>query len=442
MVPRVDDLAMNLTPLLADYLVRQRWYADDVPPVEVKVTSMEVHGDDPLLIWVLADVTSPTGQTGTYQVVVGGRPVTDLPYFLQGKERVMLGAIDSFVFYDALVDPELALEVLGIVAPDETAELVRPLVVEQSNSSVVYDERLILKLFRRVHPEPNPDVEVTRVLGDQGFPHVVPQRAELRRDGMDLAVVRDYLLASNDAWQLAQTSLRDLLASRMPPDEAGADFGPEAVTLGEVTAALHAALAEAFGTFPATPDTWLADMQAQLERVPADAVDRGRVATRLRDLLAVDDPGVAIRIHGDLHLGQFLQSDTGWFVLDFEGEPDRPLAERVRPSSPLRDVAGMVRSFHYASQAALIEWGRDIDAELGDLAAAWQARAIDAYWTGYHRSAGSSSLLPATEEVQRALLAAFELDKAVYEAGYDLAYRPPWATIPLSAIDRILGRET
>jgi maltokinase len=441
MVPRVDDLAMNLTPLLADYLVRQRWYADDVPPVEVKVTSMEVHGDDPLLIWVLADVTSPTGQTGTYQVVVGGRPVTDLPYFLQGKERVMLGAIDSFVFYDALVDPELALEVLGIVAPDETAELVRPLVVEQSNSSVVYDERLILKLFRRVHPEPNPDVEVTRVLGDQGFPHVVPQRAEMHRDGMDLAVVRDYLLGSTDAWQLAQTSLRDLLASRLPPDEAGGDFGPEAVMLGEVTASLHGAMAEAFGTFPAEPQVWLADTLAQLDRVPEGAVDRDRITRRLMDLVRVADPGVAIRIHGDLHLGQFLQSDAGWFVLDFEGEPGRPVAERTRPSSPLRDVAGMVRSLHYASQVALLERGRDIDPELADLAAEWEARAVAAFWAGYRNSPRGGAVLPAGEEDQRALVGAFELDKAVYEVAYELAHRPSWVGIPSSAIDRVLGRE-
>jgi maltokinase len=322
--------------------------------------------------------------------------------------------------------------------------VARPLVVEQSNSSVVYDERLILKLFRRVHPEPNPDVEINRVLGERGFSHVVSQRAELRRDGMDLAVVRDYLLASTDAWHLAQTSLRDLLASRLPPDEAGGDFGPEAAMLGEVTAALHVAMAEAFGTFPAEPEAWLADMRAQLERsATSDRLDPAQISAVLGELIAVDDMGMGIRLHGDLHLGQFLMANSGWYVLDFEGEPGRPVAERVRPSSPLRDVAGMTRSFHYASRAALVERGRDVDPELDELAAEWEARAVDAYWHGYTRSAAgeaSSRLLPDSEPARQALLAAFELDKAVYEIAYELAHRPNWVDIPVSAIERILGR--
>jgi maltokinase len=440
-VPQVDDLATNLTPLLAEFLPRQRWYADDVAPAEVAITSLDLQRKEPLLLWILADVTTPAGETATYQLVVGGRPIVAQPSFLQGKERVTLGHLDGQLFYDALVDPELALDVLAVVAPNESAEMARPLVVEQSNSSVVYDERLILKLFRRVRPEPNPDVEINRVLGERGFPHVVPQRAALRRDGIDLAVVRDYLLASTDAWLLAKTSLRDLLGSRLPPDEAGGDFGPEAAALGEVTAALHRALAEAFGTFPAEPDVWLGDMLAQLDRAPAGAVDRDRLATRLSRLVGVGDPGVAIRVHGDLHLGQFLQSDAGWFVLDFEGEPARPIDERIRPSSPLRDVAGMVRSFHYASRVALMDRGRDVDPELDELAAEWEARAVAAFWAGYHHSLGGDDLLPGSQDDQQALVSAFELDKAVYEVAYEMPFRPSWADIPLSAIERILGRE-
>jgi maltokinase len=440
-VPQVDDLATNLTPLLAEFLPRQRWFADGTAPQRVAITSLELHRKEPLLLWILVDVTSTDGDTATYQMVVGGRPITAQPYFLQGKERVTLGTLDDQLFYDALVDPELALDVLATVAPNETAEMARPLVVEQSNSSVVYDERLILKLFRRLHAEPNPDVEVNRVLSEQGFPHVVPQRAELRRDGVDLAVVRDYLLASTDAWQLAHTSLRDLLASRLPPHEAGGDFGPEAAMLGEVTARLHAALAEAFGTFPAQPEAWLADMQAQIARSATPNLDIAQISAVLARLIAVDDPGMAIRLHGDLHLGQFLMADAGWFVLDFEGEPIRPVSERVRPSSPLRDVAGMTRSFHYASQAVLVERGRDVDPELSELAAGWEARAIDAFWHGYRRSdAADERLLPASEADQRSLLAAFELDKAVYEVAYERAHRPNWVDIPASAISRILGQ--
>ena len=439
-MPLVDELALNLAPLLGDFLPRQRWFANEGAPERISVTSVEVHCEDPLLCWVMVEVVLASGDVAMYQIVLGARPVDDQPDFLRGKERVTIGTIDGMVIYDALVDPNLALEVLRVVAPDESADVARPLVVEQSNSSVVYDERLILKLFRRLHPEPNPDVEINRVLGDRGFPHVVPQRAELRRNGVDLAVVRDYQLGSTDAWQLAHTSLRDLLGSRLPPEEAGGDFAPEASRLGEVTAELHAAMAEAFGVFPAEPEVWLDDMRTQLARTPEGALDQEQVEVALTGLLKASDPGRAIRIHGDLHLGQFLQADLGWFVLDFEGEPGRPVPERVRPSSPLRDVAGMVRSFHYAARAALVERGRDIDPELSELAGEWEARAVEAFWRGYSRGDEALALGPADEADRRALLQAFELDKAVYEVSYELAHRPAWVDIPSSAIGRILGR--
>ncbi len=450
-MPRLDDLAEKLAPLLTGFLPRQRWFAGHEPPQSVAVTAVDLREGDPVLAWLLVDATDAGGEHATYQVVLGGRPAPCDLEFLQGKERVTVGEVDGWLYYDALVDPELALAVLERVAPDESAEVARPLVVEQSNTSVVYDERLILKLFRRLHPEPNPDVEITEVLGARGFPHVVPQLAEMRYEGADLAVVRQYLLGSTDAWQLAHTSLRDLLGTRMPPEEAGGDFGPEAFTLGEVTGRLHLAMADAFGVGPADPAAWLASFRAQLARVPqgttevagetmkvADLVDVAAVDTVLADLVAVDDPGPAFRIHGDLHLGQFLLADAGWFVLDFEGEPVRPVAERLVASSPLRDVAGMVRSFHYAARTGLAERGRDVDPELVDLSAAWEARAVEAYLAGYRHVEGVDALLPASEEDLGKILRAFELDKAVYEVIYELAHRPDWVDIPASAVRRTL----
>ncbi|HEX6167841.1 MAG TPA: hypothetical protein VFZ30_13690, partial [Acidimicrobiales bacterium] len=314
------------------------------------------------------------------------------------------------------------------------------------------DERLILKLFRRVHAEPNPDVEVSRALGSIDFPHVVPQLAEMRYGDIDLAVVRQYLLGSTDAWQLAHTSLRDLLGTRMPPAEAGADFGPEAFTLGEVTGRLHVALAEAFGTEPADPEAWLEGFRAQLARLPEGEVELGGEPVKVSSLvdvpavdaalgrvIGVDDPGLAFRTHGDLHLGQFLLGDTGWYVLDFEGEPVRPVAERTRASSPLRDLAGMVRSFHYATRTALNERGRDLDPELVDLADEWGNRALDAFLAGYTHVEGVRALVPGSEADFDTVLWAFTLDKAVYEVTYEMAHRPDWVDIPASAVRNLLS---
>jgi maltokinase len=451
-VPRLDDLAEKLAPLLGVFLPRQRWFAGHEPPASVAVTTLDMREGDPVLAWFLVDAVDASGERATYQVVLGGRPAPCDSEFLQGKERVTVGVVDGWVYYDALVDPDLALVVLEKVAPDETAEVARPLVVEQSNSSVVFDERLILKMFRRVHPEPNPDVEITEVLGRRGFPHVVPQLAEMRYEGADLAVVRQYLLGSTDAWQLAHTSLRDLLGTRMPPEEAGGDFGPEAFTLGEVTGRLHLALADAFGTVDADPRTWLEGFRAQLARLPqgevdvagetvkvAELVDVAAVDAVLAEVVDVDDPGAALRIHGDLHLGQLLLADAGWFVLDFEGEPVRPVAERLVASSPLRDVAGMVRSFHYAARTGLAERGRDVDPELVKLSEAWEARAVQAFWAGYRHVEGVEALVPASDDDRDTILRAFELDKAVYEVIYELAHRPDWVAIPASAVRRTLS---
>jgi maltokinase len=436
-----------LTEALAEYLPRQRWFSgSDAGPPELGLRSIQVLRTEwPALVQVLIDTRVPVGgstRTATYQAVLGLRPVDSREAFLEGKPEAILCELDTdlgpALAYDAVIDPELAVALLGIVAPGEEAERARYLGADQSNTSVVFDERLIMKLFRRLADGPNPDAEVTRALVGVGFTNVARPVAEWRDDAGDFAVVNEFLVGGSEGFALALISLRDLYDRRCPPASAGGDFGPESNRLGNITAEMHLALAEALGAGPGDADRWASDMESQLERVRLRELDPERVRAVYRRLRTVADPGPAVRVHGDYHLGQVMRTDAGWYVLDFEGEPDRPLAERRRPSSPLRDVAGLVRSFHYAAQVALREWGPEPDPELQALALAWEQHNASAFVAGYLGTSGVDGVLPAADTDRRLVQAAFELDKAVYEVGYEQSHRPDWVGIPLSAIHRIL----
>ncbi len=437
----------TLTKALSDYLPRQRWFSgSDAGVPELRLKSVEpLRTEWPALLQVLVEARLPVeGQvrTATYQVVLGLRPVDSREAFLEGKPEAILCELDSdlgaALAYDALIDPELAVTLLQVVAPGEQAERARYLGADQSNTSVVFDERLIMKLFRRVPEGPNPDAEITRALVDVGFTNVAAPVAEWRGDGGDFAMVNEFLVGGAEGFTLALTSLRDLYDRRCPPAEAGGDFAPESTRLGAITAEMHLALAQAFGAGPGDADRWAGDMEAHLERVRLPELDRQRVRAVYRRLREVPDPGPALRVHGDYHLGQVMRTDAGWYVLDFEGEPDRPLTERRRPSSPLRDVAGLVRSFHYAAEVALKDWGAEPDDELRALGASWEQRNAGAFVAGYLGTEGIDDVLPAADADRRLVQAAFELDKAVYEVGYEQSHRPDWVSIPLSAVHRIL----
>jgi len=390
-----------------------------------------------------------------YQVVVGLRARDEHPEFLRGQDRAFMGDVSTAagdaVAYDAVFDPELALVILAMVAPGEKAARSRLMGAEQSNTSLVYDERVILKLFRRLQPGHNPEVEVTQALGAQGFSRVAAPLANLRVGDFDLAVLQPFLAGAAEGWALALTSLRDLFGMHdtqsvpvidpdapppvADPAQAGGDFSGEAARLGTMTGGMHVALADAFGRHPADPKIWAASIARQLEAVGVDDVDHD-AALAVLDRMAVAEPGPAIRVHGDYHLGQVLRTDAGWYVLDFEGEPARSLDERRRPTSALKDVAGMLRSFHYAAAVARTE--RDSE-ELDQLAAAWEDRNRQAFLRGYMRAAGPGGIVADDTRSFDAVLAGFELEKAVYELGYERAHRPDWEPIPLAALRRLTG---
>ena len=434
----------HLERLLLDHLPKQRWFAGGgAVPSSIEIRSAtQLREGWPSALHVIAEV--PAGDAGAgdrYQLVVGLRPPDEVEVFLEGKGDAYMGDVDTSQgpahAYDAVYDPELALDLLRRVAPEVSAERARVLQVEQSNTSIVYDERHIMKLFRRLSAGGNPDVEVTTALAEVGFESVAEPQAVWQRDGDDLAVLNEFLSGGSEGFSLALTSLRDLYDRRLPPEECGGDFAPEARRLGIVTAKLHLAMAEAFGTSDPDPRSWSDDMLAQLDRLGDVEVDRDAVRARYERLAAATDAGRAIRIHGDLHLGQVMRTDAGWFVLDFEGEPDRPVEERRRPSSPLRDVAGMLRSFHYAAEVALRDRGEEVTDELAGLARAWEDRNAFAYSEGYRAVRGIDDLLP-PDEACDLVQSAFELDKAVYEVAYEQAHRPDWIDIPRTAVDRLL----
>jgi maltokinase len=433
--------------LIPAYLGRQRWYAGSVEPGAASVVAAEElwrSADGACrLVWALVDV-----EDGTYQLLIGERPDGERADFLNAHEPSVLGSVGGHYYYDASLDPDMARALLPVASGGEQhAERVRPITAEQSNTSLVYDDRLILKLFRRLAPGPNPDAEVTTALVAAGFSHAAAPLVRWQRDGWDLAFGQEFLAGGSEGWALAITSLRDFYgSSEADPAQSGGDFAAEAARLGRVTAELHQAMARAYGVDRRLlADRYWPELVASVEQRLAPAVaDLGggtaEAAARFGDRLAeVKDPGPAIRVHGDYHLGQVMRTDSGWYVLDFEGEPARPVGERLRPSSPLKDVAGMARSLDYASRVALVERGGDDTPERDAKALAWERHNREAFLAGYRATRQMGDLVPPDEETWRAVLAAYEMDKALYEVAYERAYRPDWAHIPLGAVARLLG---
>jgi len=442
---------MTFEDTLATWLVKQRWFAGKGRTVHdlAIVADTEIIPGDPGLRHLMVTV-SHGATSDRYQLFIGYR--ARLPARLR---HARIGALDGLQIYDGLHDTALTRALLDAIVDDRSVGMLRfcrmpgaeieagldslVLTGEQSNTSLVFGESAIFKVFRRVNPGPNPDLEVASALAELGSSHIAEPFGwvETRIDGAStvLAILSRYLRAASDGWALAATSVRDLYASEegTRAAEAGGGFAPEAERLGAATAQVHRDLAEAFGQSELEPEAVreLAEqMYRRLDMAVATVPELGRYGDKVgdaySDLAKLIEPVPAQRVHGDYHLGQVMRTQTGWVVLDFEGEPASPLAQRRARSSPLRDVAGMLRSFDYAARHQLVTHPEA--ASLAPRAADWVRRNGDAFCAGY---AAAGGLDPAGNSV---LLRAMLLDKAVYEVVYEARNRPTWVPIPLESI--------
>jgi maltokinase len=442
---------MTFEDTLATWLVKQRWFAGKGRTVHdlAIVADTEIIPGDPGLRHLMVTV-SHGATSDCYQLFIGYR--ARLPARLR---HARIGADAGLQIYDGLHDTALTRALLDAIVDDRSVGMLRfcrmpgaeieagldslVLTGEQSNTSLVFGESAIFKVFRRITPGPNPDLEVASALTQLGSSHIAEPFGwvETRIDGATtvLAILSRYLRAASDGWSLAATSVRDLYASEegTRAAEAGGDFAGEAERLGTATAQVHRDLADAFGRSELEPEAIreLAEqMYRRLDMAIATVPELGRYADKVgdaySDLAKLIEPVPAQRVHGDYHLGQVMRTQTGWVVLDFEGEPATPLAQRRARSSPLRDVAGMLRSFDYAARHQLVT--HPDAASLAPRAADWVRRNGDAFCAGY---AAGGGLDPAQNSV---LLRAMLLDKAVYEVVYEARNRPTWVPIPLESV--------
>lgn len=455
-----------LDELLAAWISRQRWFggkgrAVDRLSVESDVT---VDAGDPGLRHLIISVWQG-GSRERYQILLGMRG--ELPDQLK---HALIGSYGPYAFdggparddwyvYDAVHDQELTRRLLermsaghdqnglrfrhldGVTIDTSLRSLV--LGAEQSNTSLVYGDAYICKLFRRLIPGVNPELEIVTALAARDAPHIARPYGWIETDldgtATTLAITQEFLSNATDGWDLALTSVRDFYAQieGVTAADAGGDFAAEAHRLGAATARVHHELAAAFPTdvveiheVKRMAEAFRRKLGHAVAEVPELREHIGELETAYHKVEELTAEVPVQRVHGDYHLGQVMRTTADWVVLDFEGEPGQPLAERRALSSPLRDVAGMLRSFDYAARHLLADHP---EAEsLEGRAEEWSARNRAAFLDGYQEGGGSISAGDA------ALLRAFELSKAVYEVVYEARNRPSWIGIPLAAFRRDL----
>ncbi len=436
---------------LAAWMTVQRWYANKgTARAESRleeIGSWRLPSSEPGTEYVTHLVLDHSpGKPALYQVPLAYR---ERP--LPSEDALVELLEDGRLVYDAPHDPGFGLALLAFIADGTELEgdgmrvagrgpgasglrACRVLGGEQSNTSIVLEgdgPPVICKVFRALHDGDNPDVELQSALAQAGSPAVPRAIGHVIADWSDrgtasgravghLAFAQAFLPGARDGWVLALGAARD-----------GRGFEASARALGAATADVHTRLAAALTTDTATPAAISATLEQMRGRLALALAEVPQLAQHREALSAVLERAAGARwpslqrIHGDLHLGQVLHTgeseSSDWVIVDFEGEPLRPMRERRVLDSPLRDVAGMLRSFDYVAGTLRLE-GLDV----GGWVSAARAAFLEGYGAGHQNS-------------DPALLRAFELDKALYEAVYEARNRPGWLPIPVAAIEQLAG---
>jgi maltokinase len=507
----MPDLAAipGIEAALAATLAQERWFADkhrQLRQVRIEQTFW-IQREAPGLVIALVEVDFEDGIAASYQLVLGIRPWDRhlRPDLQSVARRVGAEAGDddqgksSWAVYDGFADAQVAAQFLAALSSGDSIKgspsgrlrfrLLHPPLPplaalepnqmapkDQSQSTVLYGDEVLIKVLRRVWPGVSPEVELLEALDAVGFTGIARPLGvvEADTDGttVSLAVAQTYLRNGTDGFSLALTSLRDLYgdllidadgAVPLPEDcvkavqRQGSSFAGAAGQIGVLTADMHLALAG----LDSAPELTPRPLSGDDLQVIADDLD-----SLTEKLLGLDDPrleplavhanalrelaqqvvgltpsGKAIRIHGDYHLGQLLRTDAGWHALDFEGRPSLPISVRRRKATPLQDLAGMLRSFDYAATVALrqqVDAAAVSAASLGPYGRAWSGVARDAFLSHYFASIGDHGMVPSDRHTIRVLLTCLQASQALYEVDYELRSRPDWVAIPLEGIARLL----
>jgi maltose alpha-D-glucosyltransferase / alpha-amylase len=522
----LSRLSEHLPQAMAEFLVHRRWFggkARQIRAVQIRdIVPLDIETSHVLLVFVHVGYASGPGETYSVPLIQRANKTSDQSETPTLTLRVE-GEQEPVVLHDALSNEPFLIFLLEAIANERSFPGTRGIVrafstsalpslwqpsrqplppslmkAEQSNSSVVYGKKLVLKLFRRLEEGINPDLEIGRFLTEKALfpntPAVAGYLEYVSTEGRphSLGILQAFVRNRGDAWQFTLAALAEYyrwaahagtetlevpggsllsIAEVELSDQARNKIGAymdSARLLGQRTAELHLALNSqpdgldfspepfrlsdqekfcdsALDLLSRTFDLFRQRLQALSPRIQNAAQlvlnSEDQIQNHFRSIPELKLSGMRSRIHGDYHLGQILVSGDDFVIIDFEGEPARPLSERRAKRSPLQDVAGMLRSFHYAAYAPLLAEPEN-DAKLqslGPWARYWQRWVSAAFLKSYLTTSGAAPYIPGTRSETEVLLTAFMLDKAVYELGYELNNRPLWVAIPLEGVSDLLG---